>query len=198
MWAGACLLLYENRVDEALPVFVQAHEALADISQITNHFVMTGLAVASAQILVGDPTAALATAETHDWSSSIWDSSPIVKALALIDLDRANEAADLVVGFGYEALRGRLSRMANDALVGLAALAVHRGELDHVWDLLQKAVVPRTPFTIGLAEGIADRVGHGDDLRTIHRGRLKPLNELDASEHLRRELERIRSSRSTG
>ena len=72
VWAGACLLLYENRVEEALPVFVQAHDALADISQITNHFVMTGLAVASAQILVGDPTAALVTAETHDWSSSVW------------------------------------------------------------------------------------------------------------------------------
>ncbi|MEZ5167735.1 MAG: hypothetical protein R2695_15085 [Acidimicrobiales bacterium] len=40
----------------------------------------------------------------HDWSVSIWDSSPIVEAIALIELGRVGDAADLVVGFGYEAL----------------------------------------------------------------------------------------------
>lgn len=195
VWAGGCLALYENRIGEARDQFARGHALLDSVEGRTNHFVMSGLALASAQILGGEPAVALATLDTHDWSNSVWDSSPIIRAIALIDLGRVAEAADLVVGFGYEALRGRLSRMANDALVGFAALAIHRGEHAHAWDLLRQAAAPRTPFTIGLAEGLAGRIGHGDELRAVHRGRQKPLSELDASPHLRVELDRIRAAR---
>jgi hypothetical protein len=156
---------------------------------------MTGLSLASVHILTGDPAGALELVESGEWSSSVWDSSPIVRAIALIDLDRSAEAADLVVGFGYSALLGRLSRMANDALVGLAALAIHRGEADHAWTLLREAASPKTPFTIGLAEGLAGRIDRGPELRAVHRERQQPLKELDATDHLRAELDRIRTMR---
>jgi predicted ATPase len=192
VWAEACLALYENRLDEALAGFSLAYDLFGSIDGVTNQVVMAGLALASAQILTGDPGAAVDMVDGHDWSLSIWDSSPIVKAVAFVDLGRTAEAADLVVGFGYAALRGRLNRMANDALVGLAALAINRGEHEHGWNLLRQAATPRTPFTIGLAEGLAERIGHGPELRLFHRGREQPLNELDASGHLRAELDRIR------
>lgn len=196
LWARACLALYENRPADALPDFDHAYERLLVTGHHTNHVVMTGLALAATHVLTGDPARALELVESKDWSASIWDSSPIVKAIALLDLGRPTEAADLVVGFGYAALRGRLSRMANDALVGLAALAVNRGEDAHAWVLLQHAAAPKTPFTIALAEGLADRVGRGDELRAVHRGRTRPLSELDATDHLRAELDRMRRSRS--
>jgi predicted ATPase len=195
VWAEASLALYENRLDDSLAGFTRANELLVPFDEVTNHRVMTALALASAQILTGDPVAALATVDTHDWSLSVWDSSPIVSALALVDLDRSSEAADLVVGFAYEALRGKLNRMTNDALVGFAALAINRNEDDHGWELLQQAAAPRTPFTIGLAEGLAERIGHGPELRDLHRGREQPLKDLDAAGHLQAELDRIRLSR---
>ncbi|MEQ8842192.1 MAG: adenylate/guanylate cyclase domain-containing protein [Acidimicrobiales bacterium] len=192
VWAQGCLALYENRVADSLPHFARAYDLLEGMGRHTNHVVMSGLALASAHFLAGEPERALEVVDSREWSSSVWDSSPIVRAIALIDLDRSAEAANHVVEFGVAALRGRLSRMANDALVGFAALAIHREERDHAWLLLQQAASPKTPFTIGLAEGLADRLGHGEELRAIHRGRQKPLSELDASEHLRAELDRIR------
>ncbi len=187
--------LYDARFEHARTAFEDAHELSCERRVETNHFVMTGIAVAAAQVLTGDPEAALESLDTADWSASIWDSSAIVRALALIDLGRSAEAADLVVGFGYDALRGRLARMSNDAMVGLAALAINQGDIEHGWKLLQQAASPRTPFTIGLAEGLADRIGRGDAMRHMHRLRDRPLAELDASEALRAELTRLRSAR---
>ena len=99
----------------------------------------------------------------------MWDSSPIIRAIALVDVGRVNEAAELVISYGHDALLGRLSRMPNDALLGLAGLALHRNETDHAWALLEQAAVPRSPATIGLAEGLADRLGKGERLRGMHR-----------------------------
>ena len=191
-WAAGCLALYENRAADSLPDFERAYGLLAATRRSTNHLVMAGLALAAAHVLVGDPQRALEIVDSRDWSSSVWDSSPIVRAIALVDLDRSAEAADLVLGFGHEALRGRLSRKSNDALVGMAALAINRGEAEHAWVLLRQAASPKTPFTIALAEGLADRLGHGDELRAVHRGRQRPLSELDASAHLQTELDRLR------
>lgn len=194
-WASGCLALYENRIGDARARFERAHGLLSSVEGRTNHFMMSGLSLASAEILHGDAAQALDTLGSFDWGLSVWDSSPVVRAVALIDLGRVAEAADLVVGYGYDALRGRLSRMPNDALVGFAALAINRGERDHAWLLLQQAAAPKTPFTIGLAEGLADRIGHGEELRAVHRGRARPLSELDATPALRVELERIRTAR---
>ena len=187
--------MYEARFEEARERFEAAHELSCVGSIETNNFVMTGLALAAAQILTGDPEKALRTLDSANWSPSVWDSSPILRALALIDVGRPVEAADLVVGFGYDALRGRLARMANDAVVGLAALAINQGDAEHGWKLLQQAASPRSPVTIGLAEGLADRIGHGDAMRHMHRGRELPLVELDATEALDEELARLRALR---
>ena len=89
----------------------------------------------------------------------------------------------------------RLARLPNDALVGLAALAIHRGDDEHAWKLLQECASPRHPFTIALAEWLADKIGYGAELRRMHRGRVVPLVELDATPALRAELERIRTER---
>ena len=192
-WSEGVHSLYGARFEEARERFEAAHELSCVGSIETNNFVMTGLALAAAQILTGDPEKALRTLDSANWSPSVWDSSPILRALALIDVGRPVEAADLVVGFGYDALRGRLARMANDAVVGLAALAINQGDAEHGWKLLQQAASPRSPVTIGLPEGLADRIGHGDAMRHMHRGRELPLVELDATEALYEELTRLRA-----
>ena len=195
VWSEGCLALYEHRYDDALPCFERAFGLGRDRGLLMSHQVMAGLSFAAAQVLTGESAGALKTLDSTDWSSSIWDSSPIIRALAMVDVGRSAEAADLVVGFGYDALRGRLNRMANDALVGLAALAINRGEAERGWTLLQQAASPRTPFTIVLAEALAARVGHGDEMRRIHRERDTPLIAMDAGRHLRTELDRIRTAR---
>ena len=153
-------------------------------------------AAQAAGYLTGRPQAAIDTLDSNDWSKSVWDSSPIIRAMALIDLGRVSEAAELVISYGQEALLGRLSRMSNDALLGLAGLALHRGETAHAWALLEQATVPRSPATIGLAEGLADRLGKGGRLRDMHRNRLVPLATLDASAALQDELTRLSSERA--
>jgi hypothetical protein len=84
-----------------------------------------------------------------------------------------------------------MHRMSNDAMIGFAALALHRGENEHAWTLMQQAVTPRTPFTIGLVEGLADRIGRGDELRSLHRERTASLADLDAIVHVQAELDRM-------
>jgi len=193
-WAIGCLALYEGRYTDAPEPFGLAVDLAADMAQ-TNYFVMVGLSLAASEVIAGDPQGAIDRLDAHDWSRSIWDSSPIVRAFALIELGAVAEAADLVITFGHDALRGRLSRMANDALVGLAALAANQGADEHAWNLLQQAVSPRSPFTIALAEWLAETLGYDDQLRQIHRTRRVPLNELDATPALRAELDRIRVDR---
>ena len=195
IWSEGVHALYHAQFDQARTCFEAAHELSCARGVLTNHFVMSGIAVAAAQVLTGDPEQALESLDAADWSASIWDSSAIVRALALIDVGRSAEAADLVVSFGYDALRGRLARMPNDAMVGLAALAINQGDIEHGWKLLQQAASPRTPFTIGLAEGLADRIGRGDAMRHMHRVRDRPLVELDATDALRAELTRLRAAR---
>lgn len=193
VWSEGVHSLYGARFDEARERFEAAHELSCARSIETNNFVITGLAVAAAQILTGDPEEALRTLDSADWSLSVWDSSAILRAIALIDVGRSTEAADLVVGFGYDALRGRVARMSNDAVVGLAALAINQGDVEHGWKLLQQAASPRSPVTIGLAEGLADRIGNGEAMRHMHRMRELPLAELDAAGALREELTRLRA-----
>ena len=190
-WSRAALALYGGEVGKARVLFQNAYECSSSLEHHTSHHVLSGLALAATQVLDGEPESALVTLEDGGWSRSIWDSAPIVRGVALIDMGRASEAADLVIGFGFDAVRGRLARMANDALVGLAALALNRGEVERGWKLLQSAATPRTPFTIGLAEGLADRIGHGPALRHMHRSRDVPLSELDGSEALLAELDRL-------
>ncbi len=193
-WARGTIALYAGRHSEALASFEHSYRLAADVDDMNIH-VVSGLAVASCQIMLGDPETALVTLDDRDWSRSVWDSSPIIRALAKIELGQVGDAADLIITFGYDALRGRLTRMANDAMVGLAALAVQRGEPERAWKLLQEGAVPRTPFTIGLAEFLADRLGYGVTLRQMHRERETPLLQLDATEALRAELDRMRAKR---
>lgn len=192
VWSEACLALYQARHHDALRGYSDAFDLLRPLKRVSSHSIVAGLSLAAAQILVGDPESSLATLNEMEDTKTIWDSSQIVRALALIDLGQADQASELVFDFGHEALRGRLNRMANDALVGFAALVLDRGETEHAWQLLKQAVSPRTPFTVGLAEGLADRIGHGAELRAIHRGRETPLIEMNAESHLRAEMHRIR------
>ena len=196
LWTGGILKMYAADFEGALADYDAAHNAALQIGRRTSHLIFTGLSLASSQILTGSPEAALHTLDSSDWSKSVWDSSPIIRAIALIDTGRVPEAAELVISYGEQALLGRLSRMANDALVGLAGLALHRGEDAHAWTLLEQATVPRSPATIGLAEGLADRLGRGRELRDLHRNRLVPLATLDASGALQNELARLSRERA--
>jgi predicted ATPase/class 3 adenylate cyclase len=196
LWTSGILKQYSADFEGAEADYAAAHSHSLQIGARVSHVIFTGLSLAASQILVDNPAAALDTLDSQEWSKSIWDSSPIVRSLALIDLDRVPEAAELVISYGQQALLGRLSRMANDALVGLAALAIHRGESKHAWTLLQQATVPRSPATIGLAEGLADRIDRGEELRSLHRNRLVPLATLDATAALQDELVRLSSERA--
>ena len=195
-WALGCLALYGGHYEDARLAYRRGLDMLEGLESQSAQYVLCGLSLAATEIMCGEPEAAIELLDSYPWWKSIWDSSPIIRAVALIDLGRINEAADLVVTFGYDALLGRLARRSNDALVGLAALAIHQGEREHAWKLLQEGATPRSPFTIGVAEFLAERIGNGPVLRHIHRERVVPLRELDASAPLRAELERIRSARS--
>ena len=156
---------------------------------------MSGLTLAASTVMTGDAERAIAILDSCDWSRSVWDSSPVVRAIALVELGRADQAAELVIRFGNQALRGRLARMANDALVGFAALAINRGEHRRAWELLEASSSPRSPFTIVLAEWLAASLGRGDEMRRMHRERQVPLAELDATPALQDELARVRIPR---
>ena len=194
-WALGCRALYDGEYEDARHAFRRGLDMLDGAEARSAQYVMCGLSVAAAELMCGDPESAIERLDTYPWWKTIWDSSPILRAVALIDLGRINEAADLIITFGDDALRGRLARRSNDALVGLAALAIHRGDDEHAWRLLRAAAVPRSPFTIGVAEFLAERIGNGSALRQLHRERVVPLRDLDATVALRVELERIRSPR---
>lgn len=193
-WARGAHALYASDLDEAYRCFRSGFDLARDAPYRTVNTIFAGLSLATAQLLLGRPSEALATLDSHHWSDSRWDSSPILRAVALLDLDRAGEATELVFAYAAESLLGRLHRMSNDAMIGFAALALHRGETDHAWTLMQQAVTPRTPFTIGLVEGLADRIGRGDELRATHRQRTVSLAELDARHHVQAELDRMQSA----
>lgn len=191
MWARGAHALYAQDLDEAYRCFRSGFDLVRDAPHRTVNTIFAGLSLATVQLLRDRPSEALATLDSHNWADSRWDSSPILRAVALIDLDRANEATELVFAYAAESLHGRLYRMSNDAMIGFAALALHRGEHEHAWTLMQQAVTPRTPFTIGLVEGLADRIERGEELRSLHRDRTTSLSELDAIAHVRAELDRM-------
>lgn len=190
LWSRGTLALYDARFGDALPLLEKAYQSARSEGSHTTHSVIAGLTYASNLVLLGEPEQTLTFLDTGVWES-VWDASPIVRALALIDIGDVSEAADLILDFSHQALLGRLSRMANDALVGFAALAISRDEHDLAWSLLSSAVTPRTPATIVLAEGLADQLGLGDKLRALHRNRDVPLLALDATNALREELVRL-------
>lgn len=194
-WGRGTAAQYDGRFEESRAHFEEAFAAGRAERHETTRVIIAGLSLAASQILDGDPEAAIVTLDSVDWSRSIWDSSPIVRALAQLELDRADDAAQLIIPFGHRALRGRLNRMSNDALVGLAALALRRGEPERAWSLLVQAVPPRSPATMGLAEGLADRLAMGAELRALHRERSTPLALLDASAAVNGELQRLQAAK---
>ena len=86
----------------------------------------------------------------------------------------------------------RSSRLSSSHSV---ALAIRRDDHGHAWMLLQAAASPRSPFTIVLAEWLAEKLGHGDELRHMHRERQVPLAELDATPMLAAELDAMKLTR---
>jgi len=194
LWARGAHALYAPDLDEAYRCFREGFDLARTAEHRTTNTSYAGLSLATVQLIMHRPSEALATLDSYNWADSRWDSSPVLRAVALIDLDRAKEAAEFVFSFAERSLLGRLRRMSNDALIGFAALALHRGEHDHAWSLMQQAITPRTPFTIGLAEGLADRIGRGPELRALHRTRTASLSDLDAIDAVRSELERLTSA----
>ncbi len=190
MWSRGTLALYDARFDDALPLLEQAYRSARSEDSLTTHGVITGLACASNLVLLNRPKEAIAVLDDGTWES-VWNTSDIVRALALLTLGERSDAAELIVNFGKQAVLGRLSRMSNDALVGLAALAINRNEPERAWDLLLQAMTPRTPASIALAEGLADQIGRGEELRGLHRNRLVSLATLDATKALTEELARL-------
>jgi len=191
MWSRGAHALYGSDLDEANRCFQRGFSLAREAPHRTVNTIFAGLSLATSQLLMGRPSEALATLDSHNWADSRWDSSPVLRAVALLDLDRAAEATELVFSYAVESLLGRLHRMSNDAMIGFAALAMHRGENSHAWKLMQQAVTPRTPFTIGLVEGLADRIGKGEELRALHRERTASLADLDAISHVQAELDRM-------
>jgi len=190
-WTRGAHALYQPNYDEAYRCFRHGFDLAREAPQRTVNTIFCGLSLAAAQLLRSQPSEALATLDSHNWADSRWDSSSVIRAVALLDLDRAHEATELIFSYANESLLGRLQRMSNDAMIGFAALALYRNETDHAWALMQQAVTPRTPFTIGLVEGLAERIGKGDELRTLHRQRTALLADLDAIEHVQAEVDRM-------
>lgn len=190
LWAQGVGALYSERFTDGLPLLEASYAAAQESDSPNTLSVIAGLACAANLVMLDRAQDAIDVLDSGRWES-VWDSSPIIRACALVSLGRVSEAAELVVGYGHNALLGRLARQSNDALVGLATLAHSRGEDQRAWKLLVQAVTPRTPATMCLAEHLADVLGHGPDLRDLHRNRVVPVGNLDASGALRDELRRL-------
>lgn len=133
----------------------------------TEPHLLTELAVT--EIIDGDPAAALALLDRDDVDEFLQASSVVVKVAAMALTGDIDGARSLAVPFAREAQLGRIARMANDALVGLAAVLVAADHEADAVDLLSAARGARAPHIGLLAGHLAERLGVADHV-AVHAG----------------------------
>lgn len=193
-WAVAGRALFEGRYGEARDAYELAFELVSDMPE-SIYFVLSGLALATSEVMTGNPQGAIERLDSVMLPPSLWHMSPLVRAFALVELGRLTEAADILISLGHDAVRSGLPRVSNDALVGLAGLAIAQGADERAWKLLQETANPRGARTIALSEWLAEKLGYVEQLRGLRAEGWMSLGETDSISALRAELARIRLER---
>lgn len=128
----------------------------------TEPHLLTELAVT--EIIDGNPAAALALLDRDDVDEFLQASSVVVKVAALALSGDVAAARSIAMPFAREAMLGRIARMANDALVGLAAVLVASDHETDAIELLSAARGARAPHIGMLAAHLAERLGVADEV----------------------------------
>ncbi|MGK2928952.1 MAG: BTAD domain-containing putative transcriptional regulator [Acidimicrobiales bacterium] len=143
--------------------------------------------LAVVEIIDGRVIVAADLLDRDDVDEFLQASSVVVKVAALALGGEIDAAITLAVPFSREALLGRVTRMANDALVGLAAILIADGDHDGGRDLLRAARGARAPHIGLLAGHLADRI---DSRQAIQADRGDPVfDRADARVDLEAALE---------
>ncbi len=115
------------------------------------------------RILQGEPAEAIETVRAAPviyW----FDSRAVIEAVALCAMDEADAGRACIHEFAQVARLGRLSRQANEALVGMAAVAKAEGDDEGARQQLLASVLPRNPWSIVIARFLAMQLGIGDEM----------------------------------
>lgn len=105
---------------------------------------------------------------------SVWDASEMLRAVIDARTGALDDAERRLLVVGDDALLGRLSRQANDVMIGFAVLSAAEGDLVHARKLLAESLLPRNVYAFALAAHLAGEI---DDLEAM----------VERSQRLRRE-----------
>jgi predicted ATPase/class 3 adenylate cyclase len=141
------------------------------VSHFTSMCGLNILSVAALDATMGAPAEALSRLEGYDWELIPIGSAEVVRAAALVGLGEIGAARAEVAAFARRASLGRIRRVTNDALVGLAMIAIADDDLAAARSLVLAAGIPRSPHTTALALHVAAQVGIRDEV-------LAAMNEL--------------------
>jgi predicted negative regulator of RcsB-dependent stress response len=161
-WVRGSLHLATEDFAAARDAFAAGAQRAGDTSTFSMY---SRAALAAMEVVLGNPAEALAIIdETHDWDLVPIMSEDAVRALALAELGRKDEARSTAFAFARRASLGRLLRQANDALVCFGALAAIDGDVAEAHALLRAAAMPRSPQTAALSLHYGRRAGMGDEI----------------------------------
>lgn len=124
----------------------------------TSHLWILEDAAASCELLLGLPHAVLRRLHGLRRPDTFWDAGRLLTGLARLMLGDLEGGRDDVLAFADPAERRRLPRSANDALVGLAAVAAAEGRRDAAIEILGNAGRGRMPASIGVGRRLAARL----------------------------------------
>jgi hypothetical protein len=118
--------------------------------------------IAIAHLMDGRPADALAVAKDHPMFDSIRMSFGLICGLCHLSLGETDEARRELLTEARTASLGRMSLIANSALVGLAALAHHEGETEWAREIILESRCQREVAVNALARMVADEIGVRD------------------------------------
>jgi len=142
------------------------------------------------EVIAGRIRIGMEVLDRYDWDLFALASAPVVRTAGLAGSGQVPAARKEALSFARRASLGRLRRQANDALVGLAAVAVADGEFETARQMLLDAAMPRNPHTLALSLHLADQLGIGEEMRRMIDQIRASGQRQDAREALLKWLER--------
>jgi predicted ATPase len=154
--SAASRALYVGQIAEAAEMLAGT---LPDIGLMSGN--LTHQLFAIAAIVRGEPQPAVHHSRQID-PSSRWGTRSLIEGMALLEAGDLEGGRRLVLDAAEEATLGRVARLANEAAVGLAVLALHLGDVQLARDCLDAAGLARTPTMIAFAREVAARAEYSE------------------------------------
>jgi len=136
-----------------------------------NLTVVLDAAIAAALLMSGRPAQALEIVKDHPMSDSIWMSYGAIIGLCDLALGDREAAEVALVDEARTAALGRMKRSSNSALVGLAALVNHDGDIEWATEIILQASHPLESAMRALGRMVAEQIGVRDEyvrLQELH------------------------------